>query len=488
MLGDIRSLLFDNRSVKQTIFKNTFWIAISSGISKILRTLLIIYTARILGAADYGKLNFALAFISVLVSLFDLGLSAIITREFSRNKEREKEFSSLLSFKILLGFISIILIGVSSFFITADHEIQKIIWILAFFSFITQFPETFYAFLRARQRMEYESWANVFQALLVAALGFFVLFHFPSLENISYSYLLAGLGSVIPFLIFFHFKVFPLKLSYETAIWKRFLSESWPLALISIFSLLYGYFDSIIMGYLGQLTQTGWYNAALKIISIILIPTGIIPLCFYPVLSKFSKESKEKFQKAYNAQTEIMISLAFPIVVGGWILAPKIIEFVYGQEYLRSILAFQILLIMAGLSFFLVCLSKILVAADQQKKMFFISVIGAMVNIILNLILIPRFSLNGAAVSSVITYFSTMLLSLYFTYKFTSINPINFRLFFSSLLAVFSTLIMCFAISGSAIYHLNVLILIMIGVITYSVAFFALRFTFKWLPIQKFYL
>jgi len=481
---DIRLFLFNNLTIKQTIFKNTFWISLSSGIGKLLRMILIIYIARILGATEYGKFTFALAFISVFVFLFDLGISTILTREFSRNKEREREFSSLLSLKILFGFGSLILIGIISFFITSDIEIQKMIWILALFSFVSQFPEIFYAFLRARQRMEYEAWTNIFQASVILLFGFLVIIYFPSLKNISYSYLFAAVVSVIPFLVFFHWKIFPLKLSFETGIWKSFLVESWPLALISVFSLLYGYFDSITMGFLGQITQTGWYNAALKIINIVLIPTGIVALCFYPVLSKFSKESKERFQKVYDHLIETMIFLSLPIVVGGWILAPKIIELVYGQDYLNSILAFQILLIMAGFSFLAVSLNQVLIAADQQKKFLLIAITGATINIILNLILIPKFSLNGAAISSVVTYFFVLLLSFYFTSRFTSIKPINFKFFLSFLIAIFSVFVMYFVISRPTIYSFSVFVTLAIGIITYVSVLFVLKFIIKRLEIK----
>ena len=97
---DFRTIFFENNSLKQTLFKNTFWIAGSSFLSKFLRAFLVIYIARILGPTDYGRFAFALAFVSIFVTFLDLGLSSIITRELSRGskkeKEKEKDFSSLL--------------------------------------------------------------------------------------------------------------------------------------------------------------------------------------------------------------------------------------------------------------------------------------------------------------------------------------------------------------------------------------------------------
>ena len=71
--ADVKTLLFDNQTVKQTIFKNTFWLATAIGASKFLKFILFIYVARILGATEYGKFTFALAFVGLFVIFSDLG-------------------------------------------------------------------------------------------------------------------------------------------------------------------------------------------------------------------------------------------------------------------------------------------------------------------------------------------------------------------------------------------------------------------------------
>ena len=86
--ADIKELLLENKTIKQTLFKNTFWLGVGTGTGKFLKLILTIYIARILGAAEYGKLTFALAFISVFLLFADLGLDEIVVREFSRQKEK----------------------------------------------------------------------------------------------------------------------------------------------------------------------------------------------------------------------------------------------------------------------------------------------------------------------------------------------------------------------------------------------------------------
>lgn len=115
-ISEIKTLFFENIGVKQTILKNTFWLAVASGVSKFLKLILFIYVARILGATEYGKFTFALAFVTLFVVFSDFGLSSIVTRELSREKEKEKEFSAILSLKFILGFGTFGLIFIASFF------------------------------------------------------------------------------------------------------------------------------------------------------------------------------------------------------------------------------------------------------------------------------------------------------------------------------------------------------------------------------------
>ena len=204
-----KSFFLENTEVKQTIFKNTFWLAVSEGITRFLKLILIIYVARILGATEYGKFTFALAFVSLLVIFSDFGLSHIATREFAREKKKEKEFSSIFSLKILLSLGTLILMIAGSFFVTLSPAIRGVIWILAIYVIIESFAGIIYAFLRARQRMEYESWVKILQAFVVTGAGFFVILNFPSVQNLSYGYLFASLVALIFILIFFHFKIFP---------------------------------------------------------------------------------------------------------------------------------------------------------------------------------------------------------------------------------------------------------------------------------------
>jgi len=474
-LTQIHSFLFHNKTVKQTILKNGLWLSFSEAIVRLLKLALIIYVARILGVTEYGKFTFALAFISLFAIISDLGISPIIARDIAKDKGKEKEFSSALSLKILLALGGIITIFIGSFFITSDPLIRKLIWILGIYASSGSFSGIIYAFLQARQRMEYQAWINIFQTSLVTGAGFFVLFNFPSIRNLGLAYLFASTSSLILLLLIFNFKFLRLKLSFNRTVWKNLLKTSWPLALAGMFATIYNSIDSVMMGYWGQITETGWYNASYRIVGITLIPMALIAQIFYPALSKFSKKSKASFQKIWNKQMEAMITLAVPIMIGGIVLAPKIIQFVYGKDFLPAVFSLRILLLMTGIVFVSTPFQQVLVVVNQQKKLFWATMTGAIINIVLNILLIPKLSLNGAAISTLITYLIVFFLFANLTRKFTAIRPMKLKLFSVLITVLFASIPMYFTIKSSWINNLNTLFCVTIGGIIYLLSFFLIK-------------
>jgi O-antigen/teichoic acid export membrane protein len=466
----IKNFLFSNINQKQTIFKNTFWLATSDVIMKLAKFFLVIFIIRSLGVTEYGKFSFAISFVSIFVIFIDFGISSILTREFAKDQKQEEKFSALLSLRLILGIATILLVNLGSFFITQDPTVKRIILILSFYIFLAEFSGIFFCFFKARQKMEYEAWIKIIQTIILTGAGFGILFIFPSIIALSYAYALSAVFALIITLIFFYTKIARLKFTYSKTVWKEFLINSWPIALIGIISSVYNSTDSVMMGYFGQITQTGYYNAAYKIIGVSLLPMNLIIQSFYPALSSKIKE-KEKYQKIWNTQFQIMIFLATPLLVAGLILAPKIIQFLYGSEFLVAVFTFRILLIGTFFLYLYIPYRETLIIFNLQKKLFKIVLSGAIINIVLNYFLIPKYSLDGASVATTITHLFVLISLVILTAKhtYTSLDKFaNFKFAITSLMASF--IMGCFLVLN---LKLHIIPLILIGSIIYLVIFAA---------------
>lgn len=467
----IPKILYKNLYTNQIIIKNTFWLAMSEGVSRLLKLLLIICVARTLGVVEYGKFYFALSFVSIFIVFSDLGVSSITTRELAKNQENENNYPAILSLKIILGFIALLLIIIGSFFITFDPNIKKLIWILAVYITATNFAEIIYAFFRAKQKMQYEALAKILQSILITTIGIFTIYNFPSVNNLTLSYLSGALIALTCTLIFFHFKVFPIKFSIQLSVWKNFLQNAWPIGTSTILGVIPIYSGPVIMGTLGLISEVGWYGAAGKIISILVIPSIIISQSFYPALSKSFKESKEALQRAWNYQIELSAFIFIPLILVTMTLSQKIINFVYGPSFVNSILVLKILIPAIGFIYLNNIFFQILVIFNQQKKAIIIASCGAIIAVILNLILIPKFGLYGMALTALIVNISNFLFLLGFFLKFSSIKLLNSKNILSFFGAIISSIPIYFAISNPQIYNLNIIIsiIILIGIYLISI-------------------
>ena len=464
----LKKFLFENLGVKQTLIKNTFWLSLAEGIGKLLRLILIVFVARTLGALEYGKFTFAFSFAMLFVVFSDFGISSIMVREFSKDKKKENTFSSILSLKIILSIIALVFLIVGSFFITQSIEIRKIIWILSIFIIVDSLLEFFYSFLRSRQKMHIEALAKICQSVLLFFIGFVVIFNFPNVYNLSFSYLISGFVVLLIFLFFFNFKVFKLKINFDCSVWKNILLFSWPLALAGIASTVYSQIDSVMMGSWGYMVQTGWYNAAYRIIGVLIIPGAIMSSSFMPALSSAYVNSKDKFIKIYKYFLDSVVFISIPILIGGFVLAPKIINWVYDSNYLPSIFAMQILLAVVFITYLIYPLSAMLLIVNQQKKIFLATVLGGIVNVILNLILIPKFDLYGAAIATLITYIFLLVLMFIFLNKYSDIPWLDINTFFG---VIISSAVMYFVITIPMISQLHVLLSVLIGAGVYLMSF-----------------
>src|SRR3989344_947561 len=104
MINRIKGVLLENRTEKQTIIKNTFWLLSAEGISKLLMVILVIVIARHIGVEGYGTFSFAFAFASLFSIIVDFGFSTLTIRDVSRDKTLSKDYlEGVTAIKLILS-------------------------------------------------------------------------------------------------------------------------------------------------------------------------------------------------------------------------------------------------------------------------------------------------------------------------------------------------------------------------------------------------
>ena len=468
---NLRNFFLKNIGIRQTIIKNTFWLVSAEGIARISSLFLVIYIARILGANDYGKFTFAFSFASIIGIFSNMGVAEVLTRELSRNKENEKKIDEVLGLQVFLSISALAGAVMGSFLITDEFEIRKVLWILSFFVVSNSFLGIIFSFVRARQKMEYEAGIKFFQTFLNLVVVMAVIFSIPSIINISYGYLASNLIILVVALLYFNFYFQRLKIKFKKESFE-ILRISWPLSLGLMLGWVYISMNSVMLGYFGLITENGWYSAASRIAIVAIVPASLIVRSFYPALSKFFVSSKQNFQRTWDYLIELMILLAIPTVMGGLVLADRIIHAFYGREFAPSVFAFQLFAILTGISFINYPYSAILVVSGRQKNNFLIIVAGAFLNIILAVLLLPVFGFYEAIISIIISSLIILLVTVFLTRRLFLVVPFNWNLVKVSLISFFSSIIMLIVINYTFIYGLNIILVLLVGAGIYGLLLF----------------
>ena len=175
-LNIFRGLLFSNTGVTQTIAKNTFWLFFGQIASRLLRAAIVIYAARILGAASWGAFSYALGIATFLTTFSDIGINALITKESSRNPQLKDQYLST-AFFIKIGLVIILVVGLIIYFpkLVKIEEAAAIMPILIFVFAFDTLRDLGSAISRALEKMQIEAGIQIFTNLAIVVLGFILL-------------------------------------------------------------------------------------------------------------------------------------------------------------------------------------------------------------------------------------------------------------------------------------------------------------------------
>jgi O-antigen/teichoic acid export membrane protein len=387
----------------RTIIKNTAWLGLAEVVSGLLNFIPTVWIARYLGSAQYGMLSFAVTLTALFALLVDFGLSLLMTREVARDKSQAAKYlNNILALRLVLGLAYICLMVAIGWLSGRDTAIIQLILLLAVSTVLNNLTQAFTAMFRGFERMEYEAFGRVLLSIALAGLGVYLVLTKSELVLFGWIYVISSLVALVFSAGVARSRFTKFTLTVSRDFWKYLMKEAWPFVLSMVFVSIYYYLDSVMLGFMKQDTQVGWYNADYKIVLFLLLFVGIIFNSFFPLISRLYKESLERLRDLLSDFSKLMVTLALPVGFGGTILARPIIELIFGAEYIGGVLAFQILIWSAVIVFSTVAFGNSLLACDRQKVYVKGVGLGAAVNLVFNFILIPRFSLNGAATATVL--------------------------------------------------------------------------------------
>ncbi len=150
----------------------------------------------------------------------------------------------------------------------------------------------------------------------------------------------------------------------------------------------------------------GLYNAAYKIVTVLMFVQSVSNISVFPLMSKLFVISKISLKRLVEKYFKFMILISFPLGIGITLLAPNIILLIFGKQYENAIIALQILIWSGVFTFLYTAFAQLFLATGKQITLTKITGICMIENVLLNLILIPKFSYIGASFVTVVTEFT----------------------------------------------------------------------------------
>jgi len=216
----------------------------------------------------------------------------------------------------------------------------------------------------------------------------------------------------------------------------------------------------------------GWYNAAYRLVLVLLS----IPIAFnsaiFPVISRFYVTAPNNVKFVFEKHFKYMPMIGIPIGVGITILADKIILLVFGEEYLPSVRALQVLVWTLVLIFARTAFERLFESINRQILVTKAFGGCALLNIVLNIILIPKFSYIGAAIATLITDFAV------FVILFVCGSRIGYKIALKEFIEIIIKIGVASVAMGIFILHfgnMNLLALILLAMLVYTVFIFLVR-------------
>lgn len=333
----------------------------------------------------------------------NLGLDHLMIREFSKDPElKDVYLGTTTLLKLIGGIIAIGLILCLSLLIKADNKSNLYVIIYSITLFFQGFSMVS-VYFESQFKSYYIVLVELGQTFLLVLLKIWVIFYHKSLVWFiviqSSEWLLISTGLL--FIYFRKYKDF-FKWKIDIRVAQKLLAQSWPFILSGASILIYQRLDQVMLKFMTSPEKVGYYAVAMRITSI----SSIFPLYFMrsitPILVKLKQQSEDDYKQKQQLIMDLVIWGGIIFTGIAIIFVPFIVKIAFGESYLPSIPVLRILIINVFFYSIAVTTANTLLIESMQKYDLIRHIAGAVINIILNFMLIPLFQEQGAAWSSVI--------------------------------------------------------------------------------------
>lgn len=401
------------------------------------------YVFRILLPEGVGTIDFLNSIVNYIVLFASLGIPIYGVKEVAKCRDDKDKLKSTIAELVVLSLalcvVSYLFVLSIGFFVPQVSSHKVLFYILSLNIIFTAIGVQW--FFQGTEDFEFITK----RAIVVRILALVAIFIFVKSKEdlISYAIItvVASVGNNL--LNFFRlFKIIP-NLFYsvlKVRNFRRHIGPSLELFVLNLIISIYVNLDSIMIGFIKGNIDVGYYSSAVKFYRVILTVVTSIGIVLLPKMSNLvEKKDDIEFNRLTKQSMSLTLLLAFPLTVGIIMMSKSIILIFAGTQYAPAILTLQILspiILFAGITN--VTGIQILYPLGKQRLVIFSVLFAAMLNLGMNFLLIPRYSMNGAAFSTLCAEVMVFVIQVIMIY-----NQGKYQLFSKSMLNYFLGAVVC---------------------------------------------
>lgn len=384
--------------------------------SRLLMLLLYIYAARKLGNTGFGKYSFAYSFCALFMIFIDLGLNTLLVRDIAKQREKTANYvSNITMIKLGASLFVFLLITLIVNILGYPPDMKILIQLMAVMTAGVGFLDFIGSVFCAWEKMNYESWIKIFNKVLVSFFGIGLLYLGYGLIAFSGAVAASYVISAVLGIYLVQKIITRIKFTFDLKFWYNLVKTAFPLGLANVFILIYLRADVVMLGFLGAPEgEVGWYSASRKIIESLESLPYLITWGMLPIISDMYGRDREVFARINEKVFKFMMIICMPVVFGLFVLSDKITLFIYGEGFIESSISLKILIWAVIFLFSNYIFTNMLVVIEKQRYIAASTFLTVIVNLGMNILLIPRLGYIGATIALLFTQVAAVVLMLYF--------------------------------------------------------------------------
>ena len=403
MLTKLKSL--KNHQGFMKYFKNTSWLFGEKILRMVVGLFVGIWVARYLGPEQYGLLSYAQSYAAIFVIIATMGIDGILVRELVANPKNNLLMGSAFLVHLFGALLSICLLLITLYIVPSnDYYTSTLIVIIASGVFFQSFM-VIDGYFRSNVSGKYIMYASIATITIISIVKILLIVFKAPLIYFAWAILFS---SIILALcqIFFYYKnnisIFDWSVNINQA--KKFMKDGWPLILSGVATAVYMNTDKIMLKELLDTHSVGEYAVASSISSAWYFIPMVISSSLFPAIIKAKKQSEDLYYKRLQQLYDLVTWIAIVIAVFTTLISSWLIVFLFGEEYIN---ASTVLIIHIWTGVFIalwVVASKWFTVENLLQNVMYRTLLGVLLNIVLNYIMIPKYGVEGAAWATLISY------------------------------------------------------------------------------------